>query len=78
MSDSGKFIVVFKDHVTSEQISKYAAEVKAAGGEIKDRYDEGAGILNGFSATIPSSFKASLAGDDLVSYIEPDGVVTIQ
>lgn len=26
-----EFIVVFKQHVTSEQISKYADEVKAAG-----------------------------------------------
>ncbi|KAJ3535630.1 hypothetical protein NMY22_g6402 [Coprinellus aureogranulatus] len=78
MSDSGKFIVVFKDGVTSEQITKYANEVKAAGGEVKDRYDEGAGILNGFSATIPASFHANLAADDLVDYIEPDGIVTTQ
>ncbi|KAJ3512093.1 hypothetical protein NMY22_g15436 [Coprinellus aureogranulatus] len=78
MSDSGKFIVVFKEGVTSDQITKYANDVKAAGGEIKDRYDEGAGILNGFSATIPASFHANLAADDLVDYIEPDGVVTTQ
>ncbi|KAF8954056.1 hypothetical protein BDZ97DRAFT_1766774 [Flammula alnicola] len=44
---SGKYIVVFKDGVTSEQITKYADEVKATDGEIKQAYDEdGRGILN--------------------------------
>ncbi|KAJ2925341.1 hypothetical protein H1R20_g11749, partial [Candolleomyces eurysporus] len=78
MSDTGKFIVVFKDGVTSAQIDKYASEVNQAGGEVKDRFDQGAGILNGFSATIPASFVSNLAGDELISYIEPDGVVTTQ
>ncbi|KAF5323116.1 hypothetical protein D9611_009230 [Ephemerocybe angulata] len=78
MSEIGKFIVVFKKNVTSDQIEKYAQDVTNAGGEVKDRYDQGAGILNGFSATIPASFHASLQGDSLVDYIEPDGVVTIQ
>ncbi|KAJ2914973.1 hypothetical protein MD484_g5456, partial [Candolleomyces efflorescens] len=78
MSDTGKFIVVFKEGVTSAQIDKYASELNQAGGDVKDRFDQGAGILNGFSATIPASFLGNLQGDDLVDYIEPDGVVTTQ
>ncbi|KAF8963402.1 hypothetical protein BDZ97DRAFT_1919835 [Flammula alnicola] len=79
---SGKYIVVFKDGVTSEQITKYADEVKATGGEIKQRYDEDGGILNGFSATITDSFLQSLQSlalqGGVIDYIEPDSVVTTQ
>ena len=45
-SPNAGFIVVFKQGVTSAQISEYAAKVQQSGGEIKDRYDQGAGILN--------------------------------
>lgn len=69
---------MFKEGVTSEQIGNYCKEVEDAGGQVRDRYDQGAGILNGFSATLPASFHASLVGDELVDYIEPDGIATIQ
>ncbi|RXW15380.1 hypothetical protein EST38_g10475 [Candolleomyces aberdarensis] len=78
MSETGKFIVVFKDGVTSAQIDDYASKVNQAGGDVKNRFDQSGGILNGFSATIPTSFLGNLQGDDLISYIEPDGVVTTQ
>ncbi|KAF6766208.1 hypothetical protein DFP72DRAFT_1038927 [Ephemerocybe angulata] len=75
LSEILPFIVVFKEGVTSEQIGNYCKEVEDA---VRGRYDQGAGILNGFSATIPASFHASLVGDELIDYIEPDGIATIQ
>ncbi|KJA13670.1 hypothetical protein HYPSUDRAFT_195647 [Hypholoma sublateritium FD-334 SS-4] len=75
-----KFIVVFKDDVTSDEITKYVNEITEAGGTIKERYDTGAGILNGFAATIPESYLTSLQSlqGSVVDYIEQDGVVTTQ
>ncbi|TDL24279.1 protease propeptide/inhibitor [Rickenella mellea] len=72
-----RVIVVFKDHVTDEQISKYIQDVNSGGGSVGHRYDS---VLKGFSATITpeimSNFQ-SLQGD-VIDYIEPDGVVTTQ
>ncbi|KAI0363334.1 hypothetical protein BV20DRAFT_150320 [Pilatotrama ljubarskyi] len=50
---SGKYIVVFKDHVSPSEVEKYANEVNANGGNVEQRYDN---VLKGFSATIPESF----------------------
>ncbi|KAH9479834.1 Serine proteinase inhibitor IA-1 [Psilocybe cubensis] len=73
------YIVVFKDDVTKEQIDQYVKEVQQAGGELKTRFDEDGGILNGFAAKIPDSYLQSLQSfTDVISYIEPDGVVTTQ
>ncbi|KAF5319807.1 hypothetical protein D9611_012841 [Ephemerocybe angulata] len=69
MSQIGRFIVVFKANVSSAQIDQYAYEVEQAGGHVLERFDHGSKILNGFSATIPDSFQAQLAGDTLVDYI---------
>ncbi|GJE94489.1 hypothetical protein PsYK624_106590 [Phanerochaete sordida] len=76
---SGKYIVVFKKTATPDQINKYADDVNANGGQVKDRWDTGS-LLKGFSATIPDQFLTqlqSLAGD-VIDYIEPDSTVTIQ
>ncbi|KAK7045591.1 hypothetical protein VNI00_007423 [Paramarasmius palmivorus] len=73
---TGKYIVVFKEGVTKDQISKYVNEVNSNGGKVHHEY----GTLNGFSATIPEaqlqSFQ-SLQGD-VIEYIEPDSTVTTQ
>jgi len=66
--------VVFKDNATPEQIKKYTQEINENGGKVTQEY----GILKGFAAHIPESFLCNLQGDDLIKYIEPDGVVTTQ
>ncbi|KDQ57619.1 hypothetical protein JAAARDRAFT_35312 [Jaapia argillacea MUCL 33604] len=72
---SGKYIVVFKESTTPEQINKYADEVSSNGGQVSQRYDS---VLKGFSATIPDAFLQQLQGSDVIDYIEPDGIVTTQ
>ncbi|KAI0958442.1 hypothetical protein AcV7_004265 [Taiwanofungus camphoratus] len=74
---SGKYIVVFKDHVTASQISDYINDVNANGGSIGQRFDP---VLNGFSATIPEGYLTRLQSlqGDVIDYIEPDGVVKTQ
>ncbi|KAI0630165.1 protease propeptide/inhibitor [Trametes polyzona] len=74
---SGKYIVVFKDHVPQSEVDKYASEVNANGGKVDQRYDS---VLKGFSATIPESFLLQLQSlqSDTIDYIEPDSVVTTQ
>ncbi|KAL1748669.1 hypothetical protein HDZ31DRAFT_60117 [Schizophyllum fasciatum] len=72
-----KYIVVFKEGVTKDQIQKHADEVNNAGGEVTQVFDS---ILNGFSAKITPDHLQSLnnfVGGD-IDYIEPDGVVTTQ
>ncbi|KAF8973292.1 hypothetical protein BDZ97DRAFT_1912844 [Flammula alnicola] len=68
-----KYIVVFKDNVTEEQIEQYVKDINNNGGEVVHRYNS---ILNGFSAAIPDHFLSSLQGSDIIEYIEPDSVVT--
>ncbi|KAI0821637.1 hypothetical protein BC628DRAFT_1393998 [Trametes gibbosa] len=74
---SGKYIVVFKDHVSQSEIDKYAGEVNANGGEVVQRYDS---VIKGFSASIPDQFLAQLQSvhNDTIDYIEPDTIVTTQ
>ncbi|KAJ3517215.1 hypothetical protein NLJ89_g656 [Agrocybe chaxingu] len=69
-----KYIVVFKDSATPQQIDEYVKEVSKNGGEVTYRYD----ILNGFAAAIPDHFLASLQASAIIHYIEPDSVVTTQ
>ncbi|KAF9012307.1 protease propeptide/inhibitor [Cyathus striatus] len=73
-----KYIVVFKDNVTQEQVKQYAKEVGEKGGKVTNEYD--GTILNGFAAEISDDYLQSLQSlkDDVISYIEPDGVVTTQ
>ncbi|KIM38307.1 hypothetical protein M413DRAFT_447812 [Hebeloma cylindrosporum] len=77
---SGRYIVVFNDNVTSDDITKYADDVKKNGGQVDVRYDETGGILNGFAAKIPDSFLENLKSlqGDVIKYIEVDSVVTTQ
>ncbi|KAI0332338.1 protease propeptide/inhibitor [Cubamyces sp. BRFM 1775] len=74
---SGKYIVVFKDHVSQSEIDKYVNEVKANGGNVGQRYDS---VLKGFSAQIPESYLQRLQSfqGSVIDYIEPDSIVTTQ
>ncbi|PPQ65702.1 hypothetical protein CVT24_012120 [Panaeolus cyanescens] len=75
-----KYIVVFKDDVTSEQIDEYVKQVDQTGGKVNSPYYKEGGILNGFAADITPSFLDSFqtSAKDVIAYIEPDGVVTTQ
>ncbi|EEB93134.1 hypothetical protein MPER_08254 [Moniliophthora perniciosa FA553] len=74
---SGKYMVVFKDNVSKEQIQKYVSEVNSNGGKVHHEYGS---TLNGFSATIPDQFLQSLQSlqGDVIEHIEPDSTVTTQ
>ncbi|KAF8342120.1 uncharacterized protein EI90DRAFT_3032186 [Cantharellus anzutake] len=72
---TGKFIVVFKDSATKEEIEQYAEKVNNNGGEVTNRYD---GVLNGFAAKLTPQLASSFQGDSIIDYIEPDGIVTTQ
>ncbi|KAF8200831.1 hypothetical protein BJ912DRAFT_947342 [Pholiota molesta] len=61
-----KYIVVFKDDATPEQVEQYAKDVTRNGGEIFHRYSD---VLNGFSAAIPDQFLSSLKESDIIAYI---------
>jgi len=65
---------MFKDHATPEQIQDYVQKVNANGGQVSNQYS----TMKGFAASIPESFLSDLQGDDIIEYIEPDGVVTTQ
>ncbi|KAF8893362.1 protease propeptide/inhibitor [Infundibulicybe gibba] len=88
-----KYIVVFKQHVSADQIDKFADDVNNNGGEVGHRYGSVLNVIHhfsplilgvtaqqGFSASIPDEYLSSLqslVGDD-IDYIEPDSVVTTQ
>ncbi|KAI9222204.1 serine proteinase inhibitor IA-1 [Blastocladiella britannica] len=76
MSNSNKFIVVFKEGTAQEVVDAAAADVNAKGGEIKQRYD--GTVLLGFSAVIHDSHFSTLQADPNVDYIEADGIVSVQ
>ncbi|KAG5645199.1 hypothetical protein DXG03_006717 [Asterophora parasitica] len=63
-----KYIVVFKEHVTKEQVNKYAEDVNQNGGEVTNRWDT---VLNGFAAVIPDAHFQKLQSltDDVIDYI---------
>ncbi|CCM05723.1 uncharacterized protein FIBRA_07955 [Fibroporia radiculosa] len=65
---SGKYIVVFKDHVTADQVANYARDVDNNGGHVSQSFEP---LLKGFSATLPEEYFnrfQSLQGD-VVDYI---------
>jgi len=72
---SGKYIVVFKESATDQQIQNYVHSIESEGGEVGHRYES---IMKGFSATIPNSLLSNLQSDSIIDYIEPDGVITTQ
>jgi len=76
---TGKYLVVFKDGATKEQIQKYEKDVNDNGGQVTRGYEDGS-ILKVFTAVIPDQFVTTLQSfqGDVIDYIEPDGVVTTQ
>ncbi|GBE81188.1 Serine proteinase inhibitor IA-2 [Sparassis crispa] len=74
---SGKYIVVFKDHVSDSKINNVAADITTNGGVVGKKFES---LLKGFSAEIPEGYLTqlqSLQGGD-IDYIEPDGPVHTQ
>ncbi|KAI0743611.1 hypothetical protein C8Q80DRAFT_1182246 [Daedaleopsis nitida] len=76
-SNPTEYIVVFKDNVSDADVERHADDIAANGGEINQRYGT---VLKGFAATIPESYFSSFQSlnADVISYIEPDGIVTTQ
>ncbi|KAG8863559.1 hypothetical protein FRB96_008299 [Tulasnella sp. 330] len=72
---SQRYIVVFKNTATKDQIDNYEAKVNSSGGEVTRRFDTG---MNGFAAMIPDSFLTKLQADSIIDFIEPDSIVTTQ
>ncbi|KAF9461283.1 hypothetical protein BDZ94DRAFT_1323431 [Collybia nuda] len=64
-----KYIVVFKDDVTQEQIDEYARNVDQNGGQVTNRYTD---VLKGFAAQITDTqlqtFQ-SLQGEGIIDYV---------
>jgi hypothetical protein len=79
MSDAQKYIVIFKETATPDDIQQYVDKIQNdGGGKVEHRYDS---IMKGFSATIPSTYLSSLQSnlqDSPIEYIEPDSVITTQ
>ncbi|KAJ8514448.1 hypothetical protein ONZ45_g8013 [Pleurotus djamor] len=69
---SGKFIVVFKEHATPEQIQEYVDKVNSTGGKVTNNYG------SGFAAELEPSHLTNFQGDDIIDYVEPDSIVTTQ
>ncbi|KAF9049727.1 protease propeptide/inhibitor [Panaeolus papilionaceus] len=72
---SGKYIVVFKDHATQEQIDDYVKQVTHNSGEVTHHYDT---VLKGFAAEIPDNIINSFEASEIIEYVEPDGIMTTQ
>ncbi|KAG6812601.1 hypothetical protein H0H92_001952 [Tricholoma furcatifolium] len=83
MSETGKYIVVFKDTATKEQIDDYANNVNNNGVLLIHAMAHQKTKEHGFAAQIPDTYfqslqSQSLQSDSIIDYIEPDGVVSIQ
>lgn len=72
---SGRYIVMFKESASEAQIEQYKERLQAQGGNIYADYEP---LLKGFSACVPDELIQSFTQDDLIDYIEPDGVITTQ
>ncbi|PPQ98645.1 hypothetical protein CVT24_003978 [Panaeolus cyanescens] len=72
---SGKYIVVFKDHASQDQINDYVNQVTNNGGEVTQHYDT---VLKGFAAEMPDHLLTSFQASDIIEYVEPDSIVTTQ
>jgi len=79
MPEAKKYIVIFKDSATDQEIQQYVDGVqKDRAGQVVHRYDS---IMKGFAASISPSyltFMQSNIQDGPIDYIEEDGVVTTQ
>ncbi|KAF9928099.1 hypothetical protein FBU30_002635 [Linnemannia zychae] len=69
-----KVIVVFKNDTPAADIDAAINDVKSKGGVVTHRYDA---ALLGFAAEMPDASVSTLNSHPSVSYIEPDGEVSI-
>ncbi|RKP10006.1 hypothetical protein THASP1DRAFT_28232 [Thamnocephalis sphaerospora] len=74
--NSKKFIVMFKDDATKEEIAAMKENVGNEGGKITDEYN--IGKLRGFAAIMPTSLHTSMLNHAKISSIEEDQEVRIQ
>ncbi|EGO00297.1 hypothetical protein SERLA73DRAFT_122333 [Serpula lacrymans var. lacrymans S7.3] len=76
MTTESKYIVLFGEPVTEDQIAQCIKDLESLGGVVLERYT----LIKGFSATIPpdhvNDFQS--AQGDIIQSIQPDGTVTIQ
>jgi len=76
---SKKYIVVFKDTATDDEITQYVDQVNNNGGTVSNRFESS---LKGFAAAIPdqalNSLQASITDGGPIESIEADGIVTTQ
>ncbi|KAG4091684.1 hypothetical protein H8356DRAFT_1707133 [Neocallimastix lanati (nom. inval.)] len=70
---SGDYIVCFKEGTSNEVIEKAIAEVKAQGGEIKQRYET---TMLGFAAKLPDQVLTTMTNSSDVDFVEADGQVS--
>ncbi|KAL4268696.1 Peptidase S8 propeptide/proteinase inhibitor I9 superfamily protein [Pleurotus pulmonarius] len=65
-----RYIIVFKPHVTHEQIEEYISNVQKQGGKVTHQYD----IIKGFAANLGPDALSSLQAlqGNTVESIEPD------
>ncbi|KAJ7072331.1 hypothetical protein C8F01DRAFT_1361715 [Mycena amicta] len=72
---SGRYIILFKDTATDEQIEEYKRKASAGGGEVTQSYD----IIKGFAATLKPETFAEFTNfqaepNSIIDAIEPDGI----
>ncbi|KAJ6612701.1 hypothetical protein B0H10DRAFT_2222891 [Mycena sp. CBHHK59/15] len=70
----GKYIVVFKPTTSQEEVDKFAQTVHDDGGEVTHHYGS---LLKGFAAKLTSKTLQQFSFNDVIDYIQPDGIVGI-
>jgi hypothetical protein len=73
-----KYIVVFKDSATEQQIQNYVDQINNGDGKVLHRYDT---VLKGFSASLSDNYVSTLKSNLVagpIDYIEEDGILTTQ
>jgi len=74
-----KYIVVFKDSATEQEIQDYVDQINNNGdGKVLHRYDT---VLKGFSASLSDNYVSTLKSNLVagpIDYIEEDGTLTTQ
>ncbi|TIA91572.1 hypothetical protein E3P99_00988 [Wallemia hederae] len=72
-----RYIVVFKEDASDDDITKYASQVESSGGKITHPYQP-SGIMKTFSGHIPNNFVTTLEGASPIEYVEKDKIMTTQ
>jgi len=76
MSTDQKYIILFGDSATDDQIAQCIKDLESHGGVVLERFV----LIKGFSATISNEYIDELKSiqGDLIKSIEPDGTATTQ